>query len=137
VHLAQFPETAKHDAELIATWNKLFAVREPVLGELEKARTNKVIGSSLEAAVVISASGSTYELLKKYESELRYVFIVSQVVLAEAQTGEMEIRIKRADGSKCERCWNYSTRVGEFERYPTVCERCAEALKEIEDGHQR
>jgi isoleucyl-tRNA synthetase len=76
-------------------------------------------------------------LLKKYQSELRYVFIVSQVVLAEAQTGEMEIRIKRADGSKCERCWNYSTRVGEFERYPTVCERCAEALKEIEDGHQR
>jgi isoleucyl-tRNA synthetase len=126
VHLAEFPETAKHDAELIATWNKLFAVREPVLGELEKARTNKVIGSSLEAAVVISASGSTYD-----------VFIVSQVVLAEAQTGEMEIRIKRADGSKCERCWNYSTRVGEFERYPTVCERCAEALKEIEDGHQR
>jgi isoleucyl-tRNA synthetase len=137
VHLAEFPETAKHDAELIATWNKLFAVREPVLGELEKARTNKVIGSSLEAAVVISASGSTHELLKKYQSELRYVFIVSQVVLAEAQTGEMEIRIKRADGSKCERCWNYSTRVGEFERYPTVCERCAEALKEIEDGHQR
>jgi isoleucyl-tRNA synthetase len=137
VHLAEFPETAKHDAELIATWNKLFAVREPVLGELEKARTNKVIGSSLEAAVVISASGSTYELLKKYQSELRYVFIVSQVVLAEGQTGEMEIRIKRADGSKCERCWNYSTRVGEFERYPTVCERCAEALKEIEDGHQR
>jgi isoleucyl-tRNA synthetase len=137
VHLAEFPETAKHDAELIATWNKLFAVREPVLGELEKARTNKVIGSSLEAAVVISASGSTHELLKKYQSELRYVFIVSQVVLAEGQTGEMEIRIKRADGSKCERCWNYSTRVGEFERYPTVCERCAEALKEIEDGHQR
>jgi len=74
--------------------------------------------------------------LKNYESQLRYVFIVSQVVLSESQTGEIEIQIKRADGEKCERCWNYSTRVGEFQRYPTVCERCAAALAEIENGQQ-
>ena len=42
------------------------------------------------------------------------------------------VAIQKADGQKCERCWNYSVRVGEFERYPTVCERCAEALGEIE-----
>ena len=41
-------------------------------------------------------------------------------------------RFTDADGSKCERCWNYSVRVGEFEKYPTVCERCIEALGEIE-----
>jgi isoleucyl-tRNA synthetase len=64
------------------------------------------------------------------------VFIVSQVALEETQGGGIEIQIKRADGTKCERCWNYSTRVGEFERYPTVCERCAAALQEIENGQQ-
>jgi isoleucyl-tRNA synthetase len=32
---------------------------------------------------------------------------------------------------KCERCWNYSTRVGEDKQYPTVCERCSAVLKEI------
>jgi hypothetical protein len=31
-------------------------------------------------------------------------------------------------------CWNYSVRVGESARYPAVCERCVEALKEIEEG---
>jgi isoleucyl-tRNA synthetase len=47
----------------------------------------------------------------------------------------LTIKIDRADGAKCVRCWNYSTHVGENTRYPTVCERCSEALAEIEgDG---
>ena len=44
----------------------------------------------------------------------------------------LAVKIERADGKKCERCWNYSTHVGENGRYPTVCERCSEALAEIE-----
>ncbi|HEY8410040.1 MAG TPA: class I tRNA ligase family protein, partial [Pyrinomonadaceae bacterium] len=137
VHLSEFPAAASYDRTLIPTWNSLFEVREKVLGELEKARTNKTIGSSLEAHVVVRASGGSYELLKRYESQLRYLFIVSQVELPEAQTEGIEIQIDRAQGQKCERCWNYSTRVGEFERYPTVCERCAAALEEIEHGSER
>ena len=43
-------------------------------------------------------------------------------------------RVHRADGAKCERCWNYSTHVGESADYPTVCERCVTALNEIERG---
>ena len=42
----------------------------------------------------------------------------------------------RAQGEKCERCWNYSTRVGESSRYPTVCERCVAALEEIETAEE-
>jgi isoleucyl-tRNA synthetase len=44
----------------------------------------------------------------------------------------LAVKIERADGKKCERCWNYSRHVGENTRYPTVCERCSEALAEIE-----
>jgi len=44
----------------------------------------------------------------------------------------LTIKIEHASGAKCERCWNYSTHVGENPRYPTVCERCSEALAEIE-----
>ena len=74
-------------------------------------------------------------MLEQYREELRYVFIVSQVslTLLEEDAGEdVRVRVERAAGEKCERCWNYSVRVGEFARYPTVCERCVEALAEIE-----
>ena len=41
------------------------------------------------------------------------------------------VEIQKADGTKCERCWNYSTARRRICRYPTVCERCIEALIEI------
>jgi isoleucyl-tRNA synthetase len=44
----------------------------------------------------------------------------------------LQIRIERAKGAKCERCWNYSTHVGESADYPTLCERCVAALAEID-----
>ena len=133
VHVATFPEAEHHDPALIPAWNRLFSVRELVLGELEKARTNKTIGSSLEAKVVIEPSEQDAELLQRYASQLRYLFIVSQVELG-SKSDQNRIQVEKAGGTKCERCWNYSTRVGEWDRYPTVCERCAAALREIENG---
>ncbi|MGB8776248.1 MAG: zinc finger domain-containing protein [Terriglobales bacterium] len=44
----------------------------------------------------------------------------------------MQIEVRKADGTKCERCWNYSIHVGEDNNYPTVCERCSAVLKEIQ-----
>jgi isoleucyl-tRNA synthetase len=133
VHLAELPSAGgKRDLELAARWDQLFNVREEVMRALEDARVAKLIGGALEAAVDITASGQTYELLASYGDDLRYVFIVSQVSLTQADTGEVSIKVRRANGQKCDRCWNYSTHVGESAKYPTVCERCVEALEEIE-----
>lgn len=135
IHLAQFPTAAgKGDEALQAEWERLFAIRDDVLRALEEARVAKQIGSSLEAKVMLAASGSALELLQKHQNNLRYVFIVSQVELQETSGEGVSITISKADGEKCERCWNYSTRVGESARYPTICERCVAALKEIEEG---
>jgi isoleucyl-tRNA synthetase len=133
IHLAQFP-AANDDTQdaLLSEWERLFAVRDDVLRALEEARVAKLIGSSLEAKVTLEAPGSTLELLQRHQSDLRYLFIVSQVELR--QGNEVSINVSVADGEKCERCWNYSTRVGESEAYPTVCERCVAALREIEQG---
>ncbi|HKS30628.1 MAG TPA: isoleucine--tRNA ligase [Pyrinomonadaceae bacterium] len=140
VHMAEFPEAqATVDSGLLTRWSRIFEVRDVVLRALEEARGAKTIGSSLEAKVIIRASGETHELLRPYADELRYIFIVSQVELVEAsdEAGQpMTVEVMRADGEKCERCWNYSVRVGESERYPNVCERCVAALSEIE-GEQR
>ena len=100
-----------------------------MLKALETARNEKQIGSSLEAKVVLTTDAATTRLLLDYYTQLRYIFIVSQVEVHEGTATSVEIQ--KADGQKCERCWNYSTRVGEFEKSPTVCERCAEALDEI------
>ncbi|HUR97789.1 MAG TPA: zinc finger domain-containing protein, partial [Pyrinomonadaceae bacterium] len=97
---------------------------------LEEARNAKEIGSSLDAKVLLTVDGETTRFLLDYFEQLRYIFIVSQVEVHEGDA--LKVEILKADGAKCERCWNYSVRVGEFEKYPTVCERCAGALGEIE-----
>ena len=144
VHVANFPQaTGETDQELRSNWSTVFAVREEVLRKLEEARNEKLIGSSLEARVEITVTSEVYKILAQYLEDLRYVFIVSQVTLLEADriiayasgSSIARVSISRAGGKKCERCWNYSVHVGEFSRYPTVCERCIEALDEIEkDG---
>ena len=148
VHIAVFP-----DAEALACgippkeaekWERLAQVRSAVLVALEQARAAKTIGGGLEAKVRLHANGKAVglqELLKEKDSLLPALFIVSQVsvdsaegdglVASETLPG-LSVKIERADGKKCDRCWNYSTHVGENPRYPTVCERCSEALAEIE-----
>ncbi len=135
VHLAEFPAPeGLHDAELAARWSQLFEVRDVVLRALEDARNAKLIGSGLEARIEIAAPDPVHALLARYEDQLRYIFIVSQVALAktDASDAAVGVKVERAEGEKCERCWNYSARVGESARYPTACERCIEALAEIE-----
>jgi isoleucyl-tRNA synthetase len=127
VHLAEFPRTLDEDAtNLIPRWERIFSIRDEVLKTLEDSRNQKVIGSSLEAKVVVSADSDTYEFLGSYLPELRYIFIVSQVELSKGDS--LKISVARADGEKCERCWNYSVRIGESQEFPTVCERCVDHL---------
>ena len=144
VHLALFPsaeeilgdESVKDDGDG-ADWTTLRAVRDEVLKALEEARNNKLIGTGLEARVILSASDPIYSVLSRHADQLRYLFIVSAVTLAQGPgngTGGVHVEVKKADGTKCERCWNYSTHVGEDKNYPTVCERCSAVLKEIGGG---
>ena len=144
VHLAQFPAAsdlvgagvAEQNEKQLEDWRTLRLVREDVLKALEEARNNKLIGTALEAQVTITASDPVYSLLKRYAEQLRYLFIVSAVTLTQGSGngsgGSVHVEVKRADGLKCERCWNYSTHVGEDKKYPTVCERCSAVLKELE-----
>jgi isoleucyl-tRNA synthetase len=142
VHLALFPtaadilggQAAAQDGPQQNDWQSLRATRDEVLKALEEARNHKLIGTGLEAQVRLTAPDPQYALLKRYETQLRYLFIVSDVNLMQGPgngTGSVHVEVKKADGQKCERCWNYSARVGEDKAYPTVCERCGVVLKEI------
>ena len=141
VHLATFPVAA----DLLGTrgttggtiddkaeqedWATLLQVREEVLKALETERTNKVIGGGLEAQVKLTAPDPVYSVLARHAEELRYLWIVSAARVEKAAA--VSVQVSKADGVKCERCWNYSTHVGEDTAYPTVCERCSTELQEI------
>ncbi len=139
VHLAQFPSQQleiKVPEPLRADWEALLGARNEVLNALEEARNSKLIGSGLEAQVTLMAPESLYPVLERYAGELPRLFIVTQVKLERATGSDgataLRVKVERAAGEKCERCWNYSTRVGEDKEYPTVCERCSPVLHEIE-----
>jgi len=138
VHLALFPQaeelTAGFTAEQrsrLGNWDELIAVRDVVLKQLEVARQEKFIGAPLEARVRLKAGDKLYSLLEEYLNELPGLFIVSQVALERAAGDELSVEIERAQGEKCERCWKYTTDVGEDPDFPTVCAACKDAVKEI------
>ncbi|MGB7087453.1 MAG: class I tRNA ligase family protein, partial [Phormidesmis sp.] len=139
--------------ELTNKWNKLRRLRDEANTVLEQARADKAIGSSLEAKLKLFVSDAdlhtTLTAMNPAESmsddsdqvdELRYLFLVSQVEIVDSLAAlagakyqkEVEgttIVVVDADGQKCDRCWNYSTHVGESADDPTICDRCVAALQ--------
>jgi isoleucyl-tRNA synthetase len=138
VHMTVFPSAEvledAIDQEGAQKWERLLAVREEVLKSLEPARAEKLISSGLEAGVTLSADSDLSNLLLEYRETLPRLFIVSQVEVRNGSTDGLQVAVARAQGKKCERCWNYSIHVGESAEYPTVCERCVAALEEIGGG---
>uniref|UniRef100_A0A1D1YWT0 isoleucine--tRNA ligase n=1 Tax=Anthurium amnicola TaxID=1678845 RepID=A0A1D1YWT0_9ARAE len=130
-------------------WRKILELRAEVNKVLENARIGKLIGSSLEAKVFLhtadAATASRLQELCEARNDadaLHRIFITSQVEILSSLEGErisnvpyvgefieegasrIWIGVSRADGLKCERCWNYSPKVGSFVAHPTLCERC-------------
>lgn len=128
VMLTFYPEVNNEyeNKELETKWNRIIKLKEDVAKKLEEARVAKIIGHSLNAKVIISANGEEYDFMKENKDLLMTVFIVSGLEIVE---GESDIKVEIADGQKCERCWMYSTTVGEDKDNPTICHRCSEALK--------
>ena len=121
------------DDALEAKWAKYIALKDEVAKKLELARANKELGLSLEAKVTLYCEGEEYEFLKGKEELLKQILIVSDVEINENRRNEdkevpIGVRISKAEGEKCERCWNYSKTVGESAEYPTLCERCRDNI---------
>jgi isoleucyl-tRNA synthetase len=131
VHMALLPEPEEVASGLDEVsrdfWKHWMQdVRPVVLKALEAARQEKLIGTSLEARVILT---DPYLPHLPFKKDLASIFIVSEV---ELHTGDaLKVIVERANGVKCERCWKYVTTVGVDARYPTVCDTCAAALDEM------
>ncbi len=138
VHLAGFPQknSSYLDDQLEERYEQLQKVRSEVSKQLEKARADKQLGQSLEAKILLDVPENYRPLLTEYLDLLPTYFIVSQVELTDNLPAAVEsesipglkLQVLPADGKKCERCWNYTTSVGQDREHPTICARCVDAL---------
>ena len=134
VMLDFYPEVNKEwdNPELAEKWEKVMYYKELVAKKLEEARTEKVIGHSLNAKVTLYAKPEEYAFLQENKEILMTVFIISDLQIEKDNRKEGDkvgVKVEMAEGEKCERCWMYSTTVGEDKENPTICHRCSQNLK--------
>jgi isoleucyl-tRNA synthetase len=140
VHVTQFPEVNEQylQSDLAERWKTLIAVKGEVSKAIETARQNKVLGHSLDAAVVIAAPENLRTILDQHREDLRTLLIVSDVRFADEQVigdayrsteiAGLAVSVGRAKGEKCHRCWIYSETIGSSAEHPTICARCRDNL---------
>jgi isoleucyl-tRNA synthetase len=138
VHLETFPRgvEAWADEPLVAEWEKLRALRDAVNVELERARQDKVISSNLSAHVDLEVDAAALAFVSRFADLLPTLFGVSQVGVGSAAadhdsgggvvvSAPLRVRVRKAAGVKCERCWRYVPAVSA----DGICERCRHALE--------
>jgi isoleucyl-tRNA synthetase len=142
------------DAHTENTWKSILAIRDEVNQQLEKARVEKLLGSSLEASIILHVEDDALrQALENLQNSnngqdaLRYSLITSSVELVSdasaaqnaeySSSGSLEgsfkgsftVGVNKAGGLKCSRCWNYSKRVGEDSEHGELCERCYPVIR--------
>lgn len=122
IHLADMPEVLKYDdtKEVNHLFEIFFELESKVNKALESARSNKIIGSSLEADIKIKDDKKYSELKDKLGNNLNQLFIVSKVTFENIKD---DVQVLKSNGEKCERCWNYVDSLKDG-----ICKRCHEVI---------
>jgi isoleucyl-tRNA synthetase len=158
VHLARWPQDVPSLSALSpeddARWKTFRGLREVVMKALETERARQVIGSPLEARVTLVIGDRTLrEHCETHRDTLAEAFVVSEVVVTAdgAQAGGAgspraygqdrrpigpeagipglaAVRVERAPGAKCARCWKHLPSVGSSKEHPQLCDRCVRVV---------
>ncbi len=124
-------------------WADLLAIRGAASRLLEGMRAAGSIGASLQANLVVHADAATRARYAEVADELRFLFITSQLELADlavtpdpAERGDAQgvdlegadvwVAASPSDAPKCIRCWHYRADVGTHAEHPELCGRCVE-----------
>ncbi|MDE2428793.1 MAG: isoleucine--tRNA ligase [Burkholderiales bacterium] len=112
-------------AALLAKFDALRTVRTDVTKQLEEVRVAGGIGSSLQAEVVIKASGAKFDLLNAFGDDLKFTLITSAAQAEQvASEADEAVVVTPSKYEKCERCWHYRADVGSHADHPGLCGRC-------------
>ncbi|OUV02574.1 MAG: isoleucine--tRNA ligase [Betaproteobacteria bacterium TMED82] len=130
-----FPEL-ENNKNITRKWIKLRKIRGLVIKAIEEKRSQGIIGSSLEACVLLRVNQPTFEILEHLKDELKYFFICSNVSLARLEDSvyppteslKFDISVTKSSWKKCSRCWHRDDSVGTSSKHPELCKRCVEFL---------
>ncbi len=114
------------DAALLTKWQRIRELRDSVNKEIEALRSAGGVGSSLQAAVTLTAGPQDHALLASLGDDLKFVFITS---VAELTAGHApQVTVQASSGTKCERCWHWRHDVGADPAHAALCGRCVSNL---------
>ncbi|MBK8176782.1 MAG: isoleucine--tRNA ligase [Rhodospirillales bacterium] len=138
VHLRQFPQIPANwrDDALALRWAAVRRIRRVVTGAIEVERAAKRIGSSLQTHPLIWADATDRAASEGLDwAELAITSAASFVdgeppadAFSLADVPGVAVRIERAQGEKCDRCWQILPDVGIDARHPSLCRRCVDAV---------
>jgi isoleucyl-tRNA synthetase len=114
------------DAELLAKWQRVRAIRDEVNKSIEALRADGRVGSSLQANVVVGVDDEDRALLASLGDDLKFVLITSAAALAPAAS--LQVTVQPSSAVKCERCWHWRDDVGHDPKHPALCGRCTSNL---------
>ena len=112
-------------AALLKKFATLRAIRNDVTKQLEEVRVAGGIGSSLQAEVVIKASGEKFDVLSSFADDLKFALITSAASVEQVADEAAEVvTVTPSKYEKCDRCWHYRADVGSHADHPGLCGRC-------------
>jgi isoleucyl-tRNA synthetase len=122
IHEHCFVEIPKkwNNKELNEKWEKLFKIKQEANIAIEEKRSNKEIGSSLEAEITITSNSKNSELFKNLDLAEYFITSKAKQIKSENQL-DLKIEVKKTTGEKCPRCWKILEK---------KCIRCEEAISE-------
>ncbi len=123
-----FADLPQPDEALLAKWGEVLQVRELVNKKIEERRVVGEVGSSLQAEIVVKASGPVFDALHSLGGDLKFVLITSKALLVREEGSGVVIEVTPSAATKCERCWHYRDDVGHDPAHPGICGRCTSNL---------
>ncbi len=140
VHQQQYyaPSTTFLNEKIAKDMEELVDVKKDLLKAIEIKRKQKEIGTSVEAQVeIFMKSERLRKMLRELGEEARRFFQVSSMIINDEKEegmfdGEVSsVKVNKAPGVKCIRCWNYTEDVGKNSAHPQLCTRCANIVEKM------
>jgi isoleucyl-tRNA synthetase len=125
IHLESFPDIpgSWENQILFEKWDKFKTVKKVANAAIEIKRSNKDIGSSLEADIKIYLNDEYLKLVKDFDLSEYFITSKAEALKMKSdkdlfeldQIKDIKVLVKKAEGVKCPRCWKILSK---------QCDRC-------------